>query len=123
MGLEFFPDDAPDLLFGDIGIQVAVKTEKATGDKTGEPGRESGDGVDDLTDETTRRRVNDSAGVSESEIVETKDHLAEESASLNGVEMLGQGQQLMLKNDRIQIRPPSSSRLGQEIGRREVSPI
>jgi len=98
--LEFFPDDAPDLLFGDIGIQVAVKSEKASRDQTGKPGRESGDGVDDLADETTRRRVNDSAGVGESEIVETKDHLAEESASMNGVEMFGQGQQLMLENNR-----------------------
>jgi hypothetical protein len=100
MSFEFFPNDAPDLLFGDIGIQVTMKTKQAACDQTGKPGRESGDGVDDLADETTGCRVNDSAGVGESEIVETKDHLAEESASLNGVEMGGEGQQLILKNDR-----------------------
>jgi hypothetical protein len=100
MSFEFFPNDAPDLLFGDISIQVAMKTEEAACDQTGKPGRQAGDGVNDLADETTGCRINDSAGIGESEIVETKDHLAEESSSLDGVEMGGESQQLILKNDR-----------------------
>lgn len=100
MSFEFFPNDAPDLLFGDISIQVAMKTEEAACDKTGKPGRKSGDGVNDLADETTGCRINDGAGIGESEVVEPMDHLAKESSSLDGVEMGGKSQQLILKNGR-----------------------
>jgi hypothetical protein len=100
VSFEFFLDDAPDLIFGGVGIQVAVKTEQAARDEPRKPGGKSGDGVNDLAGATTRCRVNYSAGVVEGKIIEALDHLAEESSPMNGVEMGRERQQLMLENER-----------------------
>jgi len=97
--LEFFLNDAPDLVFGGIGAQVAVKAEEAARDETGKPCGESGDGVDDLPDGTSRRRVDDGAGMVEGEVVETLDHLADKAAARGGSEVPGQGEELVLEGD------------------------
>jgi len=97
--LEFFLNDAPDLIFGGVGVQVPVKTEKAARDETGKPGRESGDRVEDMPHGTSRRRIDDSAGMVEGEFIEALDDLAEEPAAGGGAEVSRQFQELEFEGD------------------------
>jgi hypothetical protein len=99
MSLKLFLDDAAHLLFGGVGIEIAVKPEKPSRNKARKTSGKAGDGIDDLTEASPGGGVDDRAWITEGEFIEPLDDLAKKAGLLGGTQMPGKSQQLMFEGN------------------------
>ena len=98
--MEFFLNNAPDLIIGGIGIEVAVETKQAASDETGKPGGESGDGIDHLAESTPSRSVNDSPGICKGKLIKSMNDRTQEAPAMSRGEKTRHFEQLAFELDR-----------------------